>query len=84
MEQIKVLEQAISQQSGESQELMSQLDQVTVGHTSANHNSESMVGKIQVRAVIIILRLGSLFRLVSKKQSRKFVFFKKPLKLARF
>lgn len=51
LEQIKTLEQAISQQSGERQELIGQLDKITEDHTSANQNTESMVGKIQVRGL---------------------------------
>ncbi|RCU34892.1 hypothetical protein DVA81_18595 [Acinetobacter baumannii] len=52
LEQIKALEQAISQQSGERRELIGQLDKITEDHTSANQNTESMVGKIQVRVRI--------------------------------
>lgn len=49
LEQIKTLEQALSQQSGEREELIGQLDKITEDHTSANQNTETMVGKIQVR-----------------------------------
>lgn len=52
LEQIKVLQQTMSQQSGERRELISQLDKVTIDHTSANQNTESMVGKIQVKAFL--------------------------------
>lgn len=52
LEQIKALEQAISQQSGERRELIGQLDKITEDHTSANQNTESMVCKIQVRVII--------------------------------
>ena len=48
-----MLEQAVSQQSGEREALIGQLDKITEDHTSANQNTESMVGKIQVSGVII-------------------------------
>lgn len=48
MEQIKVLEQSVSQQSGEKEELIGHLNQIKENHTSASQNTESMVGKIQV------------------------------------
>lgn len=51
MEQIQVQEQAISHQSGEREELIGHLNQIKEDHTSANQNTESMVGKIQVRFV---------------------------------
>lgn len=53
LEQIKALEQAVSQQSGEREELIGQLDKITEDHTSAYENTESMVGKIQVRGIVI-------------------------------
>lgn len=56
LEQIKTLEQALSQQSGEREELIGQLDKITEDHTSANHNTETMVGKIQVRACRLRVR----------------------------
>lgn len=49
LEQIKTLEQEISQQSGEREELIGQLDKITEDHTSSSQNTETMVGKIQVR-----------------------------------
>lgn len=49
LEQIKALEQAISQQSGEREELIGQLDKIAEDQTSASQNTETMVGKIQVR-----------------------------------
>lgn len=52
LEQIKALEQAISQQSGEREELIGQLGKITEDHTSAYENTESMVGKIQVRGIV--------------------------------
>lgn len=54
LEQMKALEQAISQQSGEREELIGQLDKITEDHTSANQNTETMVGKIQVRGLKLI------------------------------
>lgn len=39
---------AISEQSGEREELIGQLDKITEDHTSANRNTETMVGRIQV------------------------------------
>lgn len=48
LEQIKGLEMAISEQSGEREELIGQLDKITEDHTSANQNTETMVGRIQV------------------------------------
>lgn len=56
LEQIKTLEQALSQQSGEREELIGQLDKITEDHTSANQNTETMVGKIQVRVLQLRLR----------------------------
>lgn len=55
LEQIKALELAISKQSGEREELIGQLDKITEDHTSANQNTETMVGKIQVRGALITL-----------------------------
>lgn len=49
LEQIKALELTISEQSEERQNLIGQLDKITEDHTSANQNTETMVGKIQVR-----------------------------------
>ncbi len=49
LEQIKSLEQAISKQSGEREELIGKLGKITEDQTSASQNTESMVGKIQVR-----------------------------------
>lgn len=49
LEQIKALEQAISQQSGEREELIGQLDKFAEDQTSASQTTETMVGKIQVR-----------------------------------
>ena len=51
LEQIKALDQAVSQQSGEREELIGQLDKIKEDHTSANQSTESMVGKIQVRGL---------------------------------
>lgn len=48
LEQIRALEQTISQQSGEKEQLIGQLDRIQDDHTSASENTESMVGKIQV------------------------------------
>lgn len=48
LEQVTVLEQAVSQQSGEKEKLMSHLNQMEENHTSANQHTESMVSKIQV------------------------------------
>lgn len=48
LEQNKVLEQEISQQSGEREELLGHIDQIKEDHTSANQSTESMAGKIQV------------------------------------
>jgi len=47
LDQVKALEQAISHQSGERDELMRKLDQIQEDHTSADNNTESMVVKIQ-------------------------------------
>lgn len=49
LEQVKDLELAISEQSGERDELIGKLDKITEDHTSANQNTETMVSKIQVR-----------------------------------
>lgn len=48
-----MLEQAVSQQHGERDELIGHLNQIKEDHTSANQNTESMVGKIQVREGMI-------------------------------
>lgn len=44
------MELAISEQNGERQELIGQLDKIIEDHLSAHQNTETMVGKIQVRA----------------------------------
>lgn len=49
LQQMEELEQALSLQSLERDELTGQLDKITEDHTSASQNSESMAGKIQVR-----------------------------------
>ena len=49
LEQVKVLEQAISQQCGEREELLGHINQIKEDNTSASQNTESMTGKIQVR-----------------------------------
>jgi len=49
LEQVKVLERAVSQQCGEREELLGHLNQIKEDCTSADQNTESMVGKIQVR-----------------------------------
>lgn len=58
LEQIKALEQAISQQSGERAELIGQLDKIAEDQTSASQNTETMVGKIQVRARYLLQTNG--------------------------
>ena len=54
LDQVKALEQAISHQSGERDELIGKLDQIQEDHTSADNNTESMVGKIQVRGCYLL------------------------------
>lgn len=49
-----MLEQAISQHSGEKEELLGHLNQIKEDHSSASQNSESMVGKIQVSRKLVV------------------------------
>lgn len=53
LEQVKALEQVVSQLSGEKEQLLCRLNQIKEDHTSANQNTESMVGKIQVSRKLV-------------------------------